>query len=94
MTRTPTLFEIAGLERALTPKERRRLRRSPAPAGHAAPPGTGPRGQTCGTCCHLVRKQYARAYLKCGLARSRWTSGSATDVRAGDPACRLWEAKP
>lgn len=59
--------------------------------GHAAVPGTGPAGETCGGCSHLVRKHLAKTYLKCGLMSAHWTGGEGTDVRAGDPACRRWE---
>ncbi|WP_316978030.1 hypothetical protein [Shumkonia mesophila] len=67
---------------------------APGPArpprkGHAAIPGTGPEGETCGTCDHLVRRRLAKTYLKCGLIQ--WTSGAATDIRAKDPACSRWE---
>lgn len=58
--------------------------------GHAAPPGTGPEGETCGSCVHLVRRQMAKTYFKCGLERARWTGGGGTDVRAKDAACRRW----
>ena len=48
-------------------------------------PGT----QTCGTCDHLARS-WGR-YLKCGLV----TRSASTDIRAGWPACVLWqEARP
>ena len=60
--------------------------------GHAAVPGTGPSGETCKTCDHLVRKIMGGTYLKCGLVEAYWTGGSATDVRAGDAACRQWKA--
>lgn len=59
--------------------------------GHAAPPGAGPEGETCKTCAHIVRVEYAKVYLKCGLSRARWTGGGGTDIRAGDPACSRWE---
>lgn len=76
------------LDRALTPAERRSLTRNgPRKAGHAMPPGTGPAGETCGSCVHLFR---AKTYLKCWLRRDRWTGGGASDVRAGDPACVKW----
>jgi hypothetical protein len=60
--------------------------------GHAAPPGTGPEGETCGSCAHLHRNQQARVYLKCGLNKANWTGGGGSDVRARDAACRRWEA--
>lgn len=85
--------DLTKLDRCLTPQERRSLFHTPAKGkrGHAAAPGTGPQGETCGTCANLVRKQMAGTYLKCGLMRSAWTGGGGTDVRAKDPACRAWE---
>jgi hypothetical protein len=59
--------------------------------GHAALPGTGPAGETCKTCEHLVRKEMSGTYLKCGLMRAYWTGGQGTDVRLKDAACRRWE---
>lgn len=60
--------------------------------GHAAPPGTGPEGETCGTCTHLVRTgRSRRCYPKCGLIRAAWTHGPKTDIRIRDKACRKWE---
>lgn len=53
-------------------------------------PGTGPKGETCGTCAHIRRLQFARSYLKCDLMRKYWTGGAATDIRARTPACRRW----
>ena len=81
-------------ETALTPDERKKLfgtRSSPKPAGHAALPGSGPAGESCRTCQHIVRRRMAGTYLKCGLMRRFWTGGGATDIRARDPACRRWE---
>ena len=72
---------------------RRDGRFSPLPMGHAAPIGTGPEGESCKTCQHLHRVELSRAYLKCELMRASWTGGGKTDVRAGDAACRRWEAK-
>lgn len=59
--------------------------------GHAALPGSGPEGETCGSCRQLERKQMAKTYLKCSLMRAYWTCGEGTDVRARDAACRRWE---
>lgn len=61
--------------------------------GYAAVPGTGPKNETCKTCRHLVRKQMANTYLKCGLMRAYWTGGAGTDVKANSPACARWEAQ-
>ena len=61
--------------------------------GHAAPPGTGPAGETCGSCANLFRnEQWSKTFLKCGLMRGRWTGSYGTDVRARDEACSKWKA--
>lgn len=85
------LAELLNLDRAMMPAERKRLRGARTPKGYPALPGTGPAGQTCASCHHLVRKQMANTYLKCELMRAHWTGGGATDVRAGSPACRRWQ---
>lgn len=95
MTAVPD--ELLHLDRALTPQERRALFQTPArkgQSGYAAPPGTGPAGETCRSCAHLVRKHLARTYLKCGLMQAVWTGGAGTDVRASSPACVRWAARP
>lgn len=62
--------------------------------GHAMPPGSGPDGETCGTCASLIRKKGTeRQYLKCFLTASKWTGGSGSDVRGKDPACSKWTRK-
>ena len=82
------------LDRCLTPAERRRLHASTRAKkrGHAAPPGTGPAGETCKSCAHLTRKRMSKTYLKCGLMSAHWTGGGGTDVRASDAACKHWVA--
>lgn len=69
-----------------------RARKSPTPRGYAAPPGTGPAGETCGSCRHLARRSLAKTYLKCELMSAVWTGGGGTDVKAKAPACRRWES--
>lgn len=49
-----------------------------------------PSGETCGTCKHLLTKEYAGRYFKC--AKRGDTNGPATDCRKKWPACELWEA--
>jgi hypothetical protein len=66
----------------------------PLPRGHAAPIGSGPEGETCGSCDYVVRGDASRTYFKCSLMREIWTGGRATDVRAGDGACRRWHPQP
>jgi hypothetical protein len=63
------------------------------PQGHAMPPGYGPAGETCGSCGHLHRSRRSAKHviLKCKLMQKHWSGGRATDVRAKDPACHLWE---
>lgn len=89
------MTDLTKLERALTPQERRLLFKTTARknTGHAAAPGTGPFGQTCGTCEHLARTASGsgRVFRKCGLMESTWTHGPGTDIRARDLACSKWE---
>ncbi|KQQ39084.1 hypothetical protein ASF58_23370 [Methylobacterium sp. Leaf125] len=90
----PSELDLFGFERpVLSPLERKRMLRRAAerPRGHAARPGTGPAGETCGSCEHLVRRQRSKTYPKCGLNRAGWTCGPASDVRVRDPACSKWE---
>lgn len=85
-------LDLLHLDRALTPTERKRLERSTRSKkhGHAAPPGTGPKGETCGSCKHVRR---SNKFFKCDLRRATWTHGYGTDVRARDEACVKWEQK-
>lgn len=61
--------------------------------GHAAPPGSGPVGETCGTCAHCRFREYSagRRYYKCGRMAAHWSADRSTDIRKGDAACRHWE---
>lgn len=61
--------------------------------GYADHPGTGPEGETCGSCQHLFRNEMARTYLKCALMRAKWMGGGGTDVKARAPACAKWESR-
>ena len=66
--------------------------KDPIPAGHVAPPGSGPEGETCGSCEHVCPVRLARKTVyKCGKAKHRWTGGRATDIRLKDAACVAWE---
>ncbi|HQU16656.1 MAG TPA: hypothetical protein PLO69_11215 [Gammaproteobacteria bacterium] len=56
--------------------------------GHAMPPGSGPVGETCGTCLHYAVRR--SSHRKCGLIRAKWTAGPGTDIRKKDPACVKW----
>ncbi len=84
--------------REVTIEEARRLikkgrRKEPTPSGYAAPPGTGPEGETCKSCKHIERIALARTYIKCGLFLHP-THGRKTDIKAGSPACKFWEQNP
>lgn len=67
-------------------------RRKTMPKGYAAPPGSGPAGETCKTCAHYRRVGgHAKHYRKCYLVERRWTNGPGTDILARSPACHYWE---
>jgi len=66
-------------------------RKATRPNGYAAPPGSGPAGETCRTCRHYTYVQCSKRYLKCALMRPRWTNGPGTDIKARAPACSYWE---
>ena len=55
--------------------------------------GSGPVGETCGTCRHRVLKRLGGTYQKCELMEAHWTCGAGSDVKAKWPACKYWEAK-
>jgi len=56
--------------------------------------GTGPAGQTCGTCSKLCRVHYHdKTYRKCHVLMKHWSHGGATDIRRKDPACKSWEPR-
>ena len=74
----------------LPPK--RRAQRTREDRAHAAPPGTGPLGETCRSCRFYRRvMSNTRVYRKCGIIKAEWTHGPGTDIRAHDAACRHWE---
>lgn len=78
----------------LSDAERKRMRRrlSERPRGHIRPPGTGPDGETCGSCRHLHRTTgHAKTYRKCALNEAGWTGGAKSDIRARDAACEKWK---
>lgn len=58
---------------------------------YADRPGTGPAGETCGSCKNRAFIHLARVYSKCGLMRHQWTGGGGTDVKVRAPACSKWE---
>lgn len=58
---------------------------------HPYPPGSGPRGQSCGTCAKLCTREYRRKFFKCRVLMKHWTRTRATDVQLRDAACLAWE---
>jgi hypothetical protein len=55
---------------------------------YAGPPGSGPEGATCRTCAHKTYSDLHNRppkHPKCGLVP--FTSGDATTIRTGTPAC-------
>ena len=60
------------------------------PRGYAAPPGSGPQGETCKTCEHIYRNRMSKTYLKCSLNRANWSGGRGSDIKASAPACSRW----
>lgn len=63
------------------------------PRGYYAKPGTGPAGETCGSCRHHVTIRYSKRYHKCALARGKWTGGRASDILVRASACIGWEGR-
>lgn len=92
------LLDLMNLDRALTPEERRRLKRygqgdPPRRQTHSKARPTALPGpdEWCASCAHLdSHKTYRKTFYKCGLVN--WTHGAATDIRKSDPACAKWEA--
>jgi len=58
--------------------------------GYAAPPGTGPAGETCQSCKHYVVSPTSYRFRKCFLSHELWTGGRGTDIKARAPACSKW----
>ncbi len=65
-----------------------------APKGYAGIPGTGPAGESCGSCAHLRCRRLAKNYHKCFLRQAHWTGGRGTDVLVRSPACSKWTPQP
>jgi hypothetical protein len=63
------------------------------PRGYADHPGTGPKGETCGSCKHHCVKSMGKQYHKCGLAQGKWTGGRGSDILVRAEACSRWEAE-
>jgi hypothetical protein len=71
-------------------------RKPTAKNGYAAPPGTGPAGETCKGCAHKrsMGNYGSKHFIKCELRRSTWTHGEGTDILASAAACSQFERAP
>lgn len=57
--------------------------------GYAASPGSGRKGETCGTCAHVRRCTGGTArWNKCAMVKRAWDR--STDIRLDAPACLHW----
>lgn len=83
------MFWPKGKEPAVSPK---RGKHYVEPRGYAAAPGTGPEGETCGSCKHHAIRRFAKDYHKCALMEAKWTGGRGSDILVRAPACKCWEA--
>jgi hypothetical protein len=92
MTNAVDLFGEKPREQTAAVKGKAK-RKDPRPKGYAGIPGTGPAGQTCGSCEHVARlgTGTAKTYIKCKLMERLWTHGRGSDVLARSPACSKWE---
>lgn len=64
------------------------------PKGYFAAPGSGPKGETCGSCAHSysTKSGSGRSFRKCELVRH--TFGPGTDIVLKTAACQGWKQKP
>ena len=69
------------------------VRKGPRLKGYAAAPGSGPNGETCGTCghCYLRGTRSGKWFSKCDLVKA--TGGPGTDIVRKSPACSRWVNK-
>ncbi len=63
------------------------------PRGYAWTPGSGPDGETCGSCANIYRRHMGGTYPKCLLMKAHWTRGKSTDIKVRSPACREWKKR-
>ncbi len=69
------------------------LAKKPGQTATAAPLGTGPAGETCGSCrFHQRVGHHDQSYFKCGLVPHLHTHGPGSDIRLKWAACREWKA--
>lgn len=79
-------------EYAITAEEKRKIRgkRNAMKRGYAAPPGSGPEGETCKSCAHCygTSPNGGKRFYKCDLIKP--TRSARTDVKLKSPACSRW----
>jgi hypothetical protein len=87
------VIDLFGETVVIEISESKAVRKPTRPNGYAAPPGTGPTGETCKSCEHAVRTSGSTAgtYRKCLLMKAHWTGGPGSDILFRSPACRKWE---
>lgn len=61
-----TEASLFGWDEPMKPRKAKRGQ----PKGNAAPIGSGPKGETCGTCAHLRKVVFAKTYHKCALVKA------------------------
>lgn len=61
------------------------------PKGNPSPIGSGPAGETCGSCLNACYVEHAKRYWKCRLVKH--TAGPGTDIRLKWAACSQWQKK-
>lgn len=62
--------------------------------GWADTPGTGPAGETCGSCTYCAEYRFRHTYLKCSARPGEhWKGGRETDIRPMEPACSKWSGR-
>ena len=74
------------------PGQPQKVQKGTPAKGYVAMPGTGPVGETCGSCRHMTSHRQGKIWHKCDLYRARWTGGRGTDVLVRSPACSRWES--
>ncbi len=66
--------------------------RSAKANGYAAPPGTGPEDETCGSCGNCIVRELkaarGRRFYKCEVMLRSWTNERSSDVLLNSPACK------
>ena len=86
------MTDLFSCDGPLTAEDMKRKHKTQA-RGYAWRPGTGPAGETCGSCRHLYANRMSKTYYKCGLMRASWTGGKGSDVLVRSPACLKWGSK-